>query len=310
MQIRRLLIICAFSLLCGSIAAQEMDDSDQGTATPEELTAALRQAVQKPGSPFHLQVNCNDQRGIRSLNLFPGGVAIWNGRSQVTLPVSAQTAILGILLERGFPEYAPIYGEQKRPGKAAARITCRIGLEIEPWQKSSEQRSGGEQSAPMTGLAAALLDQVEPLADKGITPVSFQDALDKLADGQLAPQSMRLRFLDLPARSYVQPGTILRLRGGKVSRQTYSPGRAIGEQTWAPLEQEPFMNLVLALQAARFDSLPGNLWSEDQLELEVQLLAFKKTIIARPFTRLDRAALEPEQQRFETLLPVLRELGR
>lgn len=310
MRIKRLFIICLFLLLHGSIPAQEIDDSDQQVATPEELSAALGQAVKTPGSPFHLQVNCNDEKGIRSFNLFPGGVAIWNGRSQVMLPVSAQTGLLNMLLESGFPEFAPIYGGRKRTGEAAARITCRIALEIEPWQKSSEQRSGGEQSAQMLGLAAALLDRVEPSAENGVTPASFQDALDKLADGQLAPQSLRLRFLDLPTRSYVQPGSVLRLRGGKVSRQNYSPGRAVGQQTWEPLDHEQFLKLVSALQTAQLDSLPGNLWSEDQLEFEVQVLAFKKTILARPFTRLDRAALEAEQQRFESLLPVLRDLGR
>ncbi len=310
MCFRRLFIICVFLLLCGSVAAEEIDESDQQAATPEELLAALRQAVKKPADPFHLQVNCNDQKGSRSFNLFPGGVTIWNGRSQVTVPVSARTALLNTLLEQGFPEFAAIYGGQKSPGKGGARITCRIGLEIEAWQKSSEQRSGGEQSAQMTGLAAALLDQVEPFAEKGVAPVSLQDGLDKLAGGQLAPQSLRLRFVDLPTRSYVQPGSVLRLRGGKVSRQTYSPGRAVGQQNWEPLQQEQFQALIAALQAAQFESLPGNLWSEDQLELEVQVLAFKKTILARPFTRLDRAALEPEQQRFELLLPVLRDLGR
>jgi hypothetical protein len=310
MRIKRLLMTCLFLSLFGSIQAQEIDESDQQPATPEELSAALGQAVKAPGSSFHLQVNCNDQKGIRSFNLFPGGVTIWNGRSQVMLPAAAQTALLNTLLEQGFPQFEAIYGGKKRPGQAAARITCRIGLELEPWQKSSEQRSGGEQSAQMTGLASALLDQVEAFAEKGVTPASLQDGLDKLADGQLAPQSLRLRFLDLPTRSYVQPGSVLRLRGGKVSRQTYSPGRAVGQQAWEPLDQEQFLQLVSAFQSAQLDSLPGNLWSEDQLELEVQVLAFKKTILARPFTRLDRAALEAEQQRFETLLPILRELGR
>jgi len=310
MRMKRLLMICLFLLVYGPIQAQEIDESDQQLATPEQLSAALGQALKTPGSPFHLQVNCNDQKGIRSFNLFPGGVTIWNGRSQVMVPVATQTALLKTLLEQGFPKFEAIYGGKKRPGEAAARITCRIGLELEPWQKSSEQRSGGDQSAQMTGLASALLDQVEAFAGAGVTPNSLQDGLDKLADGQLAPQSLRLRFLDLPTRSYVQPGTVLRLRGGKASRQTYSPGRNVGQLTWEPLDQEQFSKLVSALQAAQLDNLPGNLWSEDQLELEVQVLAFRKTILARPFTRLDRAALEPEQQRFESLLPVLRELGR
>jgi hypothetical protein len=309
-RFRPLFIIGVFSLLCGAIAADEMDDSEQQAATPEELSAALGQAERKPGSPFRLQVNCTDQKGSRSFILFPGGVTIWNGRSQVMLPVAAQTGLLTTLLERGFPEFAAIYGGQKRPGEAAARVSCRIGIELEPWQKSSEQRSGGEQSAQLAGLAAALLDQVEPFAGNGVIPVSLQDGLDKLAGGQLAPQSLRLRFVDVPTRSYVQPGSVLRLRGGKASRQTYSPGRADGEKTLQPLQQEQFLELILALQAAQLDSLPGKLWSEDQLELEVQVLAFRKTILARPFKRLDRAALEPEQQRFDTLLPSLREMGR
>ena len=103
---------------------------------------------------------------------------------------------------------------------------------------------------------------------------------------------------------------ILRLRGGNVSSQAYSPGRTIAEQVWEPLDQEQYLKLLAALQAAQPTSLPGNLWSEGQLEFGIQVLSHKKMVLARPFSRLDSSAQGPAQQRFDALLVVLRELNQ
>ena len=69
------------------------------------------------------------------------------------------------------------------------------------------------------------------------------------------------------------------------------------------------MKLVAGLQAAQLASLPGNLWSEDQLEFEIRVLAFKKVVLARRFARFDATAQASAQQRFDALLLVLRELS-
>ena len=312
MQIRNLVFLCAFCLLSAVVTADETAVSDDRPTLSDELAAALLRGSEMPGSPFHLQVNCTDQSGIRSLELFAGGITIWNGRSQVILSAASRSDLLKTLIDQGFPKFETHYGGRERPARtaAAARISCRIWVRIEAFQKSSVQQAGGEQSTQLTKLAADLLDQVEQYAHNGVTPDDLQDALDKLSDGQLAPQILRLRFVDLPGGDDNKPGYILRLRGGKVSRQAYSPGRTIAEQVWEPLDQEQYLKLLATLQAAQPTSLPGNLWSEGQLEFGIQVLSHKKMVLARPFSRLDSSAQGPAQQRFDALLVVLRELNQ
>ena len=312
MQIRNLVFLCIISVLSAVIAADETETTHGNPPDSDALAAALQRGSEMPESPFQLQVNCTDQKGIRSFDLFAGGATIWNGRSQIMLPAAARTALLKTLIDQGFPKFETRYGGRERPARtaAAARISCRVWIRIEKLQKSSVQQAGGEQSTQLTNLAADLLDQVEQFAQDSVTPSDLQDALDKLSDGRLAPQVLRLRFVDLPDRNDNKSGSILRLHGGKVSRQAYSPGRAIAEQLWEPLEQEQYLKLLTALQAAQPASLPGNLWSEDQLEIEIQVLAHKKVVLARPFTRLDSTAQGPAQQRFDTLLLELRELNQ
>lgn len=310
MQINRLFFIC-FLCICSTLSIADEDTVAPAMADPEELDAAFQRGLEVPGSPFQLQVNCTDQKGIRSLELFAGGATIWNLRSQVMLTVEARAALLETLISHGFSKFEALYGGNGRPEKtgAAARISCRIQVEIEGLQKRSAQQAGGEQSAAFLGLASSMLDQVEQYERNAVTPTNLLDALEKLNNGQLAPQVLRLRFVDMSGSGSNTTGSILRVRGGEISRQAYSPGRSIASQAWNPLDTGQYQNLVATLQATQLESLPGNLWSDDQLEFEIQVLGYKKVVIARSFSRLDSTAKEPTQQRFDTLTRILRDLG-
>lgn len=306
---RPFFLLFVFILLTGATLAEGPEKADKN---PVELDAALERGISTPGSPFHLQVNCTDKKGIRSLELFPGGVTVWNKQGQIMLPEKVRSTLLSTLLEQGFSEFEPHYGGREQPAKSAApaRISCRVHIDIESLQKNSVQQVGGEQLTPVTKLAAILLDQVEAFSHGAVTPVDLRDALDKLSTGKLSGEVLRLRFVDIPASGSDTPGSILRIQGGNISRQAYSPGRVIAEQIWNPLENGQYLELISALQAAQPANLPGNLWSDDQLEFEIHILAHKKVVLARPFARLDAATLTPAQQQFNKLLSVLRQLGQ
>ncbi|HEY5775282.1 MAG TPA: hypothetical protein VIS57_04285 [Xanthomonadales bacterium] len=275
-----------------------------------DLNIVLLHASATPESPYLLQVYCTDHSGNRSLELFPGAAAIWNGRSQILLPPSARSSLLRILVDRGFAGFEDRYGgAESAKSEAAARISCRVRIEIENLEKRSVQMVGGKPATPLSDLATELLDQAARYADSAVTPVDLQDALEKLSDGQLFPQVLRLRFLDLPARGDDNPGTLLRLVGGRLSRQAYLPGRPLEEPRVTPLEDDQYTRLVAAMQKAQLAGLPANLWSEGTVELEVQVLAHKKVVLARRFSRLESASLESVQQRFDTLLFALRHLA-
>ena len=153
MRLRYPGFLCAFLLLCCASCAVASDDD---VSAPNRLATSLQHALEIPETPYHLQVNCTDNKGNRSFELFSGGVTVWNRRSQIILPETSRSKLLTTLIERDFAGFDEIYGGQERPEKSAApaRISCRVWLEIENLEKSSVQMAGGDQSAKLSDLAA------------------------------------------------------------------------------------------------------------------------------------------------------------
>lgn len=311
MRIMRLFPVFALCFFTTSISAVESGISPAPAVDAEQLDSALKRGSSDPGASFQLQVNCIDQKGIRSIKLFAGGATIWNTRTQIMLPVKTRSALLETLISQRFSSFDAHYGGSERPEKtgAAARMTCRIHLEIEGLKKSSVQQAGGEQSALLSGLATSLLDQVGKHAVNGVTPNSLQDALEKLSSGQLAPQVLQMRFVDLSEKDGHTTGSILQISGGEISHQAYSPGNSVTSPEWSLLNPDQYRRLLAELQSIQLESLPGNLWSQDQLDFEIQVLGHKKLVIAKPFKRLNAGAEKAAQQRFSSLVRFLRTLN-
>jgi len=303
--------VFALCISTSAISAAESDISRAPVVDAKQLDAALQRGSINPEVPFQLQVNCIDQKGIRSMNLFAGGATIWNRRTQIMLPAKTRSLLQETLLSHEFSSFKARYGGPERLEKtgAAARMTCRIHVEIADMKKSSVQQGGGEQSARLAGLATALLDEVEKHAVNGVTPDNLQDALEKLNSGQLAPQVLQLRLVDLTEEGGSTTGSILQIRGGKMSHQAYSPGISVDSQVWHRLNPDQYPGLLAELQSTQLESLPGNLWSQDQIDFEIQVLGHKKLIIAKPFKRLYPGAEKAAQQRFNSLLRYLRALN-
>lgn len=310
MHIKRLLPLFALCFFAASSGAVGSEISRDPAVDADKLEAALRRGSSDPGTPFQLQVNCIDQKGIRSMKLFPGGATIWNGRTQVMLPAETRSALLETLLSHRFSSFETRYGGSERLEKteAPARMTCRIYLEIERLKKSSEQQGGGEQSEQLAALATALLDHAEKHELSGVTPGSLQDALQKLTAGRLDPQVLQLRLVDLSEKGGQTTGVILQIRGGEISQQAYSPGKSVTSQVWKSLNPDQYPGLLAELQSAQLETLPGNLWSQDQVEFEIQVLGHKKVVIAKPFARLYPGAQKAAEQHFGSLLLALRAL--
>lgn len=277
---------------------------------PSAVARAIAAAREAGPGPFGLRVDSTGAAGHRSLELFPSGVAIWNGRAQLRLAPALRGALLEALLAGGFASLEPSYGG--RPGappeRAALRVVRRVVLEIGGLSASSVQLAEGEQSPKLEGLAEALLDLVAPLAKDGITADDLGDGLAKLATGVLAPETFTLRFVELPPRASEAAGSILRLGQGTATFQSYAPGREIGEPVSHELSDKQLAAVVAALRAAELPTLPVNLWSEAHLELELAVLEHRQSLVARPFSRLSPEALGEAQQRFEKLVAALQEL--
>ncbi|HVS14295.1 MAG TPA: hypothetical protein VMV46_10240 [Thermoanaerobaculia bacterium] len=281
---------------------------------PAAISSALRAARDAPAPAYRLRVDCAGDRGVRSVEVFPSGVAIWDLRTQVALPEATRRALVRQLDEGGFAALEPRYGgkpeKDDRDGEPAAalRVVCRVELELETLRASSIQLADGEQSAALAELANALLDSVAPLAREGVRADSLEQGLQKLSSGELRPEGFELRFVELPRRDAEISGSILHVAHRTATRRTYAPGAELGSPASVDLEDGSFRALIGAIAAADLSSLPVNLWAEDQLELEVRVLGHGRSVYARPFSRLAPGTHGEAQQRFDRLIETLRAL--
>jgi hypothetical protein len=242
------------------------------TAAP--LMAALEAAREDAGIPFRLRVDCTDRGRKRSLDVMRGFVAVWGNERQVILGDDDRDELLNALVDADFASFAPRYGETPKADRQEAplRISCLVRVVVQDLEKTSVQILDGDQSDRLLGLARRLLDRIEPLAAAGVTAASLEDGLAKLADGTLAPEVLNLRLLTLPA---ADAGQIFRIDGGRMSKQRYAPGKAVGTERTGDLAPCQLQDIVSALRGARFWELPVNLH-------EVRVLSRRKTVIARP----------------------------
>jgi hypothetical protein len=311
MHTKRIFLVSVLCSFIAAINASETDSPQKPTYAAASLDAALQRGSSDPAIPFQLQVNCIDQKGIRSMQLFSGGATIWNRRTQIMLSARVRSELVETLISHRFSSLDDRYGgsERRKRTEAPAKMTCRIHAEIEGFKKSSVQQAGGEQSAQLAALATALLDQVEKHAVSGVTPDSLQDALEKLDSGQLPPQVLQLRFVHLAEKGGNTTGSIMQIRGGELSHQDYSPGNSVTSQVWNQLDPDHYPGLLAELQSTQLESLPGNLWSQNHVEIEIRVLGHKKVVIAKPFTRLKKGEQETAQQRFDALVRFLKNLN-
>jgi hypothetical protein len=307
MLIRTLLFIFSWSLITAAPVIRAADD----TTAVDELRQAITTARRQVDSPFSLDVRCTNEQARRSLQVFSSGVGVWNRSVQISLPWSTRGNLLGLLLTHDFPAFAPRYGDQAVAGKmdGPMRVSCEINFAINGLQKTSVQLYDGPQSSNFLSLANALLDESEPLAQHGVSSKDLRESLDKLASGVLAPQVFSLRYVETPSPGNTKDGMIIRIGDAQLTRQAYTPGRVMGKPSSQQLPADRFQILVQTLRSADFSNLPLNLYAEDQIELEVKVLGQRKTIIARPFSRLEKERTSVAQQHFDGLAELLRTLN-
>lgn len=259
--------------------AWAVDSTDETSSAFEH---ALRTAMEDPQQAFSMQVECTNEQGIRSLHLYPEGVAIWNKKVQVAIDGKVRRHLLAELLKAGFPAFKPHYGGKENSGriKAPNIVMCSIEVQTGGLKKASYQDVNGDRSVVFIGLAATLLDSIEPLAEKGVRADSMVDALSLLQQGRLAPQILVLRIMHLPADA-TQVGAMLRIEAGQLSRRDYQPGVKVGDWVTASLAAPTFETVIQQLLEAAIWTLPAALPSEDTYQLNIAVLNHQLLIRSR-----------------------------
>jgi hypothetical protein len=300
---RMVLAVAILPLLAAVLLAAVAVAGTEGGAS--DLGEAIERARAARGGPFRLSVECRGDAGLRRLEVFPSGVAIWNRSSQIALGAETRAALLETLSTYRFASFAERYGGRPGAQHGPLRVSCQVALEVGGFAKTSIQLADGEQSSALAALAAALLDRVAPLATEGVAAADLAEGLAKLASGALAPEAFELRFVRLPADGTGGPGSVLRGAGREVTTRAYEPGREIGAGQVRAIEPVRFASLAASLFAAGFSELPVNLWSDEYLEVEVGVLQHRRTVIARQFGRLGPASDAAARERFRSVVAAL-----
>jgi len=296
-----------FMMLAGlSTAAPGAETETERSQSDPPLDQALARISETP-TPFELKVDCTGDKGARNLRLFSDGMALWDDRLEFSIKPEERQALAGLLVKHDFVSLEAEYGgkPQSQLKKAPLRIICSIDVRLDDLHRSARQFADGEQSARLKALAEALLDFASPLADeRGIGAENLREGLEKLASGRLTPHVFELRFLEMPANG--QSGSILRIEGKRLALQTYAPGLEVGEKVILELDRADLAGLAERLVEADVASMPVNLWSPRQLEIQIGVLNHRKSLLARKFMRMSADSLGATQQRFDELVEALR----
>ena len=255
-------------------------ETDGGSVTFDQ---ALNAAIENPGQSLSMQIECTNEKGIRSLRLYPSGVAVWNQQVQVNIDEAIRARLLNALLKADFPSFETHYGGKAGSGriKAPNIVMCSIEVQTGGMEKSSYQDVNGDRFETLINLAATLLDIIEPLAERGIGSTSMAEALTLLKQGKLAPQLLVLRVMHLHADAK-KTGAMLRIEAGQLGRRQYQPGVKVGGWKSSPIDSETFHRVIQQLIDASVWSLPANLPSVDAYQMNVRILNHNLLIRSRP----------------------------
>jgi len=275
---RQLLLMLFLAALTYGVA----DAIGSSAAKSISFDQALHAAIEDPEQTLSMQIECTNEKGIRSLHLYSGGVAIWNQQVQVNIDSKIRAGLLEALLKADFPSFKTHYGGKAGSGriKAPNIVMCSIQVQTGGVEKVSYQDVNGDRSVAFLNLAAALLDAIEPLAEQGIRTRSMAEALTLLKQRKLALQVLVLRVMHLPADAE-KTGEMLRIEAGQLSRRIYQPGVKVGDWETAPIDTETFQGVIQQLLDASVWSLPANLPSVDSYQMSVTILDHSLLIRSR-----------------------------
>jgi hypothetical protein len=303
---------------CSGAPAPETANRPGGDAKPQALapagdafTRALDTALtRRSWQNLRIDSECQDDAGqLRAVRLYGTGVGIWNNERQFTLSQERLLGVLEALRRAGFGAMRDTHGGKDDPGTAAQEqwgleMICRVRVALDGVEKQSYQLSEGRQSAELKDLAGQVLALGEELGPSGVAAASLGDGLDKIARGELAPETLTLQLQRQSENPRSQEGWILRLENGQAQISFASP-EGWTEPRRVRLAREEAAGLARQLAAVRPEELPVNLYSSWYEDLEIGVLNRKTSLQARRFASLTPETHGEKQKRYEQLIAAL-----
>ncbi len=315
-------ILAALAACSAAPGPQAMTRSGPDDSSPpsepkrpaDPMTLALAAALERgQWRDLRIESECQDDTAqLRSVTLFGSGVGIWHRERQFAVEREPLLDLLRELSQIDFGALPESFGGSNDPDDAAPpeafglRLICRVRLVLDGVDKQSYQLSEGRQSPVLKSMAEKILALGEIAGPAGIGAESLSDGLEKLARGELAPETLTLQLQRQPEdpRSAEQ-GWIFRLEHGEARLTLSSSGSGWSEPRVVPLAREEIAALAARLAEMHPEDLPVNLYSTWYQDLEIRVLNRKVTLQARRFAGLEPETHGEKQERFDAMIEAI-----
>lgn len=273
-----------------------------------------------------------DDRQRHHVVIYGNGVAVWNERLQFRVDADTIRRILAFYDAAAFetiPTASPKGKFLRR--RAAIRAGAYQREAWESWEyelsrneeretiKRSNERKGIvdkelDKEPALTTLVDSIITTVSPIVEKGgTTAESLADGLQKIASGQLAPETLSLMMLVKPEPGSGEDsgGFVFKVDEGIASWSDFQ-GEQRGLAVPRKMKLTPSQLRDLASRLAAFDpaSLPVNLYSPKYEEVTASVMNHRSSVLARPFTGLTPTKHGQAQTRFDEMQSWLSSAGR
>lgn len=280
-------------------------------ATNAAMADALERASAKGWSTLRLRAECRLDGEMRAVELFGGGVGIWDSEVQFRVEQTELADHLKAVRESGFAAWPSRFGGKAKElpvTNQPPRVVCRVEVEVDGARKQVVQFRLGEQSEELEALAQRLLVAGRERARAGLTADDLNDGLSKIAAGALAPETFSLtvnRRAGTGAAGRDGETWLMRIEGRRGStREGSSP--AVERE----LDAEDLAALAKGLAEADLPDLPPNLYADQYTDVVVRVLNHRGQVNARRFAGMTPETHGSKQKRFDGLLLQLRAVHR
>lgn len=236
-------------------------------AAGEPLARAARGEFDGPAM---VQVEGFYRGESRAVTVFSSGVGIADGKRQ--FPVSATTVrkVFSLLLEAKFEKMPEQFGGKPKPTHKP-ELRSFVGVRVGAWQKTVVQMRDGEQSPGFAKLVERLFKALEQESRRGVTVLSFQDGLEKLQRGEIAPETLQL---ELAWEQSAGRFAVFTVQGPFV---TFAPGNGTVNNGW--LTREQARELVGILGKLDLGRGPSRFSWPKQVSLEAAILGHRSSLV-------------------------------
>jgi hypothetical protein len=272
---------------------------------PDRLAPELERILKSDGlEGFWIDVTWPTSKDLlTSVRVYGDGVGTWNRATQFRLPPETVRGIAEMVRDihfGAFPIEVREKEEKKKPGERDetelfGRIIVGAGDVVH-----MVKQMGDEPERELEELAKKVIADARQPASRGERAASLDEALRRVGDGTLAPQTLELiarRKVDRPAPSAGEENWMLRINGRRAVDRDLTKRPSVEREL--TLTDQELKTLVTLLRDARVGTLPQSLWAPRYTTLRVQVLNQMRNIQARQFGGMTAETHGASQKAFD-----------